>query len=131
MNFKKSLAVLSVAGILSMGIVNCGGAGDLTVLKSGTYDCTDEKKEKFSLVFDTSKNTWDHIKDGSKLSDALKPLGGALILSKRDDSTKSYTVSIKSKNGVDEIGVLSVNGTKFSVYSKEEKKTEINTCIIK
>jgi hypothetical protein len=73
MNFKKSLAVLSVAGILSMGIVNCGGAVDasLTVLKSGTYDCTNEneQKEKSILVFDTSKHTWDYIIDGEKMSD--------------------------------------------------------------
>jgi hypothetical protein len=129
MNLKFFLAVLSIAGILSMGIVNCSGGGDLTVLKSGTYDCTDEEKEKFTFIFDTSKNIWDYIKDGNKLSDALKSLDGVLILGKRDKNTKSYKLSRKSKNGVTDIGVLNITGTKFSIYSKEGAKTKINICI--
>jgi hypothetical protein len=128
MNFKKSLAVLSVAGILSMGIVNCGGVADLTILKSGTYDCIDEEKEKSIFVFDTSKNTWDYIKDG-KLSDVLKSSGGVLVLGKRDESTKSYELSINSEGVSVAIGVLSVNGTKFSSYNITAGRTEINTCI--
>jgi hypothetical protein len=129
MNFKKSLVVLSIAGILSMGIVNCGGGGALTVLKSGTYDCTNEKKEKSIFISDTSKHTWDYIIDGKKISDDFSSLGVVLVLSERDESTKSYELSVNSKDSKEVLFILSVNGTKFSAESKIGSENIVSTCI--
>jgi hypothetical protein len=129
MNFKKSLAVLSIASILSMGIVNCGGGGgDLTVLKSGTYDCM-QNKTKVTYIFDLSKHTWDYIFNGSRWTDDFTSLGVELVIGERDESRKSYKLFVKSPEGVDQVGVLNVNGTKFSMYDVETDDTYTYSCI--
>jgi hypothetical protein len=128
MNFKKILAVLFVAGILSIGILNL--VGDLTVLKSGTYDCTNEQKEKSIFVFDISKHTWDSIEeDGNKISDDFKALGAVMVLGKRDESTKLYELAIKFKNDINVQSALSVNGTKFSMENRIGEGNTVLTCI--
>jgi hypothetical protein len=120
MNFKKILAVLSVAGILSMSIVNCGGPSDpsLAVLKSGTYDCIDNKDVKSTLIFDTVKHTWDYIIKGEKISDDYKSIG-TMFLDREDKDTQIYILAVKSTDNIDVLFALTANGTEFTMESRK------------